>query len=287
MRKMIDGMIASAIMLVVAVLLSGVCAVVVLGQDDPTNPLTNPAADPTATPLTAPAVEPTADPDAIRLTPIKEGKVTPIKGGYHVEWRGFAEIGSFKLNNNLAGKFEIQFDISPDAVDVKPKKPDSPELLMVLANYWLTRGKPERAMTLYQRGLELAPDNALFSNNLAMLRSKVNKDHDGAIAMIDRALATRVDNVELLDTKGLILLNADRAGDAIEPLEQAVTLSCEGPLYVLHLIKAYDQNGDEGRARRKFESAQSPLLGAKDSFSKDSQAMWQELKAKYGTTPRE
>jgi tetratricopeptide (TPR) repeat protein len=216
------------------------------------------------------------------LAPIKGGKITPIKGGYHVEWSDLTDIGSFRLKNNLSGKFKVQFDIPLASVDVKPKKVDNPEVIKVLANYWLVRNKPEHAIALYQRGIDLAPDDMLFNNNLAMLRSNVVKDHNGALAMIDRALESRADDLNLLDTKGLILLNADRAADAIPILERAVTLSCEGPLFVLHLIKALDQNGDEGRARQRFTSAQSVLNGAKNSFSKENQKTFQELRSKYG-----
>ncbi|MDR1479460.1 MAG: hypothetical protein LBJ00_11030 [Planctomycetaceae bacterium] len=217
---------------------------------------------------------------------LKGGKVTPIKGGYHVEWESLADVGSFRLKNNLSGKFYVQFDIPLSEVDAKPKSVDNPDVIKVLANYWLIRNKPEHAMALYQKGIRLTPNDPLFNNNLAMLRSKINKDHDGAIAMVDRSLGEKPDDPDLLDTKGLILLNAERASDAVPVLERAVTISCEGPLYVLHLIKALDQNGDEGRAKQRFASAQSLLDGAKDSFSKDNQRMLQELKSKYGTTSR-
>jgi tetratricopeptide (TPR) repeat protein len=225
-------------------------------------------------------------PEAETLTPVKVGKVTPIKGGYHVEWNSLTDIGSFRLKNNLSGKFKVQFDVPVADIEPKPRKLDNPDIVMVLANYWLVRGKPERAMSLYQKGLELVPKSALFSNNLAMLKSKVNKDHDGALAMVDNALTTKVDDVNLLDTKGLILLNADRAADAVPVLEKAVSLSCEGPVFVLHLIKALDQSGNEGRAQTRFDSALSILNGAKDSFSRDNQQMFQELKAKYGTAAK-
>ncbi|MDR0392329.1 MAG: hypothetical protein LBH59_10515 [Planctomycetaceae bacterium] len=220
------------------------------------------------------------------LIPIKAGKITPIKGGYHVEWEDITDIGAFRLKNNLSGKFKVQFDVPLAAVDMQPKKVDNPDVIKVLANYWLMRGKPVRAMELYQKGVEIAPDDMLFNNNLAMLKSNVNKDHNGAISMVDRALETRADDLNLLDTKGLILMNADRASDAIPVLERAVTLSCEGPLFVLHLIKALDQNGDEGRAKQRFTAAQSVLNGAKTSFSKENQKMLQDLRTKYGTANR-
>ncbi|MDR2641734.1 MAG: hypothetical protein LBC74_02950 [Planctomycetaceae bacterium] len=218
---------------------------------------------------------------------IKGGKITPIKGGYHVEWDGLTDVGSFRLKNNLAGKFKVQFDVPFSAIETPPKKSDNPKIIGVLANYWLMRNKPERAMALYKKGLELVPDDPLFNNNMAMLMSKVDKDHNGAIAIVDRALESQADDTRLLDTKGLILLNADRAADAIPILERAVTLSCEGPLYLLHLIKALDQNGDEGRARQRFSSSQSLINGAKSSFSRENLQLFQELKAKYGTAARQ
>lgn len=208
-------------------------------------------------------------------------QVTAIPGGYYVEFPQLTNIDGFQIKGNLTGRFEVVFDIAKDAVGQKPKPPESPEILRVLANYWIVRGKPENAISIYERGLKTSPDNFLFQNNLAMLLSEVRNDHDKALELIDKAMEKFHDDVIMLDTKGLVLINANRPEEAIPVLERAVTLSCQGPIYMLHLAQAMDLNGRETSAKNWFDKAKNQLEAQSTRLSKDNQEMFDNLNRKY------
>ena len=210
--------------------------------------------------------------------------ITAIRGGYHAEFGSLTEIGAVKLGGPMIGKYEIYFDSRPDDVGVAAKPADSPEFLLVLADYWIVRDKPERAIPLYERGLEHAPENFLFLNNLALLVSKTAEDHDRALNIINGALKDRADNVTLLDTKGLILINAKRVDEAVPVLQRAVELSCQKPLCVMHYAYALDLQGQQAAAREWFNKALPLLETSEDTFLKDDKNMFDYLKMTYPPT---
>lgn len=207
--------------------------------------------------------------------------VTPVKGGYFVQWPMLTNIGAVQIPGKMSGRFEILFDIRMEDIDKKPVPPDNPDILLPLADYWIVRGKPERAIPLYERGLEKDPENFTFQNNLAILLSSAEGKHDEALNIIDQALESKMDNVTLLDTKGLIMMNADRPEEAIPVLERAVTLSCQGPIYMLHLAQALDMDGRKDSARNWFEKTRPFLEGPDIKLSKENQEMFDNLKMKY------
>jgi len=208
-------------------------------------------------------------------------KITPVKGGYYVRWDKLTDIGSVQIPGNMSGKMEIFFDIRLEDIDKAPQKPESADTLRPLADYWVRRGKPEHAIDLYRKGLEKDPDNLPFQNNIAYLLSAVKGQHDEALDIVNKALEIRVDNVTLLDTKGLIYINADRPDEAIPILERAVTLSCQGPIYMLHLAHALDLDGRKDSASNWFAKTR-PFL-ENSTLSKENQKIFDSLKMKYGT----
>jgi len=212
-------------------------------------------------------------------------KITAIRGGYYAEFEGLTEIGSIRLGGPMTGKYEIYFDSRLDDVDVTANPIESPELLWVLADYWIVRGKPERAIPLYELGLEKDPENFRFLNNLALIVSSATKDHDKALNIIDGALKERADNVTLLDTKGLILINAKRFDEAVPVLQRAVELSCQKPLCVMHYAYALDLQGQQSSAREWFNKVLPMLETSVPTFLKDDKNMFDYLKMMH-TGPR-
>lgn len=208
--------------------------------------------------------------------------VTPIKGGYHLEWPSLTDVGAVRIKGPWAGRYELMFDVRREDIDRKPEAPQDPVVLLPIADYWIVRGRADRAIPLYRRGLVLDPDNFTFQNNIAMLLSSAENKHDEAIDVIDKALETRLDNVTLLDTKGMILINARRADEAVPVLERAVILSCHGPIYMLHFAKALDMDGQEIRSREWFEKTRPFLDGPTNKLSKENQEIFDGLKMKYG-----
>jgi len=220
---------------------------------------------------------------------VSRPKITNIPGGFFIEWLSPVEISAVQLDKRLAGPLEIMFDVpSVDFIvefDKKLPAAASPEMVTVLADYWIVRGKPERAIPLYEESLaqgNLDETRAfVFQNNLAMLYSQVLGQHDKALKIVDDALATRRDNFTLLDTKGLILLNSGNAAEAVPVLQRAVELSCQLPMYCMHLAYALHQEGRPERARQQFDSARDQLIPLVPNMSKENKGMYDTLQRAF------
>lgn len=217
---------------------------------------------------------------------IAQPKITNIPGGFFIEWDSPVEIAAVDLGKGLTGAFEIMFDVPSvefvsDVIDKGQSASNSPELIKTLANYWIIRGKPERAIPLYEHCLKQGNlDEAMalvFQNNLAMLYSQVLKNHTKGLEIVDKALETQKDNVVLLDTKGLIHLNSGDPGAAVPPLERAVELSCQLPLYCMHLGAALYQNGQASQARQQFDRVRDRLIAAAPKMTKENRKMFDDL----------
>ena len=103
-----------------------------------------------------------------------------------------------------------------------------------------------------------------------------------ALDLINRALQVDPKNAVFLDTKGLILLKDGKPQDAIPLFEQAVDLTCEGPIYVLHLAFAQLKNDSNADAATTFNKVRALLVTRSDSLPKDSKSMFDELDMKLG-----
>ena len=218
-------------------------------------------------------------------------KVTHIPGGIFVEWDFPVEIAAVQFNRRLTGSFEIMFDVPSvefitEVLDRRtPTTTTDPGIVTALADYWMVRGKPERAIPLYEGALNhpnIEEGRALiFQNNLAMLYSRTLGQHDKALEVIDNALNKNVDNPNLLNTKGLILLNSGDPAAAIVPLDRAVELSCQLPLYCMHLAYAFHQTGQNGRARQWFDQVRAQLNDAAPNMGKENREMFDSLQGAF------
>jgi tetratricopeptide (TPR) repeat protein len=208
-------------------------------------------------------------------------KITQIPGGYFVEWQSLTDIAAVQLDKKLSGAFEMMFDVpAVEFINRKPAPVSTPEMIVPLADYWIVRGKPERAIPLYEKGLEKEPESILFQNNLAMLYSQTLGQHERGLNVVNKALASQKDNISLLDTKGLILLNSKNAPEAVPVLERAVELSCQNPTYCMHLAYALYLDGRDGQARRYFDPVRDQLSAAAPNMVKENKAMFDLLKLK-------
>ncbi|MEO0964934.1 MAG: tetratricopeptide repeat protein [Planctomycetota bacterium] len=110
------------------------------------------------------------------------------------------------------------------------------------------------ADTMYQRVLELNPNDASSLNNYAfMLISNLDQPQRG-LELAERAVRLLPQNARVLDTLGLAELHADRVQDAILTLQRSRQLERLG-VNTLHLGMAYAQAGRYTDARDMFEQA--------------------------------
>lgn len=234
------------------------------GQEAPSVP---------AAPVAAPVVAP------LRPT------FTPVSDGYYVKFSKPTTFSGITIPPGVQGNYELGFEMTPQEM-VQPSQPIlDPTVLSQLANYWVFRRQPQRAVSIYQRALAVAPEGSplslVLNNNYALLLSSSQGNHEAAIDLLNRSLEKFPDSVPLLDSKGLVYLNAGNPVDAVPNFERAVMLSCEGPIYVLHLANALDQIGEGTRAQGWFDKARLPLEGLAPKMSPENRGMFDGLQMKF------
>jgi len=159
------------------------------------------------------------------------------------------------------------------------------EMVVVLAHHWHEyRDKPERAISLYEEALtrDDLDDmwDSVFRMGLAKLYSHVLGEHQKALEMVDKALENNVVSAirttVLLDTKGLILINAGNPTEAIPVLLRAVELSDQFHVFCLHLAYAFHLDGRDAESRQYFDVARDQLTPSPKT-SKENKAMYDAL----------
>ncbi|MGL4595052.1 MAG: tetratricopeptide repeat protein [Thermoguttaceae bacterium] len=220
-------------------------------------------------------------------TPTDAPTIKPIPNGYFVIWPRLTDVKTIRWTGPVSGPFRAVFDVAEKDVGKIEEPTKDPNAILPLADYWLMRNNPRKAIELYRIGMNVDPENLRFQNNLAMLLSSELGENDEAISLINKALESRIDNVTLLDSKGMILMNAGRPDESLPVLRRAVELSCQHPIYVLHYANAYDMVGDETSARNWFEKARPLLEENPDKMMSENKEMFDQLRRRYGSNTTE
>ena len=116
------------------------------------------------------------------------------------------------------------------------------DLQLAMAEYWISKDKNEEAIEAYRKVIALRPNDVVALNNLATLLSEKSGYEREALGYIDRALSIAGRQPLILDTKGVILLNAKKYDDAIQIFEIASAASND-PRLAFHLYVALDKAG--------------------------------------------
>jgi tetratricopeptide (TPR) repeat protein len=132
---------------------------------------------------------------------------------------------------------------------------DNPDVLNAIASVRILQQRLSDAADLYQEILRLRPKDAGTMNNLAtVLAEQPNRLNDGML-YVDKAIALLGPQPGLLDTKGMILVFAGKAKDAVPLLETATSAPNADPRYYFHLAVAYLRTGDVENARSSLKRA--------------------------------
>ncbi len=107
-----------------------------------------------------------------------------------------------------------------EAVDRGTRNPAAYFRLAFLAEQKGSEGETE-AIALYRRALDLAPDDPVTLNNLAMVLVRNPDTLEEALAVVRRARKARPDDPYIADTLGFILMKTDRLEEAIPLLIEA------------------------------------------------------------------
>jgi tetratricopeptide (TPR) repeat protein len=152
-----------------------------------------------------------------------------------------------------------------------------PPQLVRLAQYWLFRNKNTEAIRVYEKTLELVPDEPTVSNDLSLLIAMEKKDFTRAYRLIDAALEQAPESPTLLDTKGLIFLLEGKSADAVTWFDMAVKKSINSPLYVMHLATAQLRSGNTEEAKKNYESIRKIIDENKNALSESNKKYAEEL----------
>ena len=137
---------------------------------------------------------------------------------------------------------------------------DAPDLIFAVATLRLLSGHRDEAVSMMRKVLVLEPRNVMARNNLASLLSERPADRKEALRLIDEAIVIGGRTMELLDTKGMILLRDSQITLAIEFLQEAAMRPVADPRHLFHLSLAYQKAGKLDDARKALKLANGRAL---------------------------
>lgn len=119
----------------------------------------------------------------------------------------------------------------------------------------------EVAAEHFQAVLKLQPENAVALNNLAWVEGRLKSPQ--ALEHAEKAHALAPDNPAILDTLGVLLLEAGRTEQGVAHLQDAATRAPNSPSIRLNYAKALIAAGRKDAARKELEA----VLGAGEGFA--------------------
>ncbi len=161
--------------------------------------------------------------------------------------------------------------------------PASTEALSALGMLFSSRGQSAQAASVYQRLLELAPDDVVAMNNLAWILCGQGQ-YDSALELAQKGLKIAPNYVDLLDTRGLIYSQMGNMQDAIGDFNRCIelylpntpsrTTSC------FHLGKVFYKLGEKQKAADTLKQAiklNEKIGGLSPAELTESQHLLQEM----------
>ena len=116
----------------------------------------------------------------------------------------------------------------------------------------------DQAKTMYQKALEIQPDNALASNNLAYVLLQQGGNVDVALAMAQTARRGMPESSNAADTLGWAYFQKGVYQSAIQMFQESLRLSerrgaADDPAVHYHLAMAYEKLNQTSQARQQLE----------------------------------
>jgi tetratricopeptide (TPR) repeat protein len=161
------------------------------------------------------------------------------------------------------------------------KKPGSVAAHTMVAMILETQQKTQEAEARYETILQLDPNAAVASNNLAYMYAERRTNLDRALGLAQTAKQRLPDNAAVNDTLGWVFYQKGLATMAVRPPELSVAREPGNPLYQYHLGLAYYGAGQLEKARRTLEES----LRLKPDFegAADARKILDTLKTESGS----
>ncbi len=126
---------------------------------------------------------------------------------------------------------------------------------LTLAVLWDQAGESAKSKPLYEKVLQVEPDNPMALNNLAFVMAEDGSSLDEALTMAQKAKQKLPQNPEVSDTLGWIYIKKNLSDNAISIFRDLVSKHPERATYQYHLAMAYFQKGDKVAAKKLLQTA--------------------------------
>ncbi len=130
---------------------------------------------------------------------------------------------------------------------VQTREPENPDAAYGVAMLRHMTGQKIEAIPLYERALELQPENVIAMNNLAWILSQEKGEHNKALALADKGISLSPKYTDLIDTRGTIYMSMGQyekaALDFKQAAERYLDTQTEKTSSTFNLAKCYRQLG--------------------------------------------
>ena len=137
--------------------------------------------------------------------------------------------------------------------------PKSLPLLLILADLRDYQGQYEQVEKIYRRMLEINQNNIVVLNNFAWFVAMRYQKGNKALSLIDRAISRSGPIPELLDTRAVVLLAANKPQEALKSLNEAIDLK-PSPIKTFHLAQVYSRLSKIPESKKALKKAEDEGL---------------------------
>jgi tetratricopeptide (TPR) repeat protein len=132
----------------------------------------------------------------------------------------------FTIANNLAFAESSQAQKIGEEIlrVIAENEPDNTEAITALALLLFTTDRVAESAQLYQRVLELEPDNILAINNLAWILCEEKGRPQQALELAERGLEEAPEYIDLIDTRGVVYYRLGKFDKAVEDFNRCINL---------------------------------------------------------------
>ena len=164
----------------------------------------------------------------------------------------------------------------------------STEAMSVLAILLEMTGHSDESAELYQRLIELEPENLIAINNLAWILSEEKGQYQQALELAQKGLKLAPNYIDLIETRGVVYYRMGELTKAIQDLTKCVELyPSSTPQYVtasFHLARAFDKLGKKDESLKHLNQAlelESRIRGLSTAELNEAQRLLIKLKEGY------
>jgi len=141
----------------------------------------------------------------------------------------------------------------------------STEAMSVLAILLEMTGRSDESEELYQRLIELEPENSIAINNLAWILSEEKGQYKQALELTEKGLKLAPNYIDLIETRGVVFYRMGEFTKSVQDLTKCIELyPSSTPQYAaasFHLARALDKIGRKDEALKHLSQALDTEVG--------------------------